>query len=134
MCIRDSLSTFSCLIAIILGLRYAYSGQVPYYLLAYLKLYMRIYPTMLYIQSFEVTLGMFNCASINGKSYLSITTSYNSPVRCLGSFHIALVCMAAVFLILHIALVLPFIILDLEVQMKTKNCTCLLYTSPSPRD
>lgn len=115
--------TLLCWLLLVFGVHFAAAKSVPAVVASTLRFIMIIYPSIIFLEAFEMTLQMFNCTEVPGKgSVVAMTESRDKKLYCWDAFHIVCVCIAAVSAILQLALGAVFVMLDLEMKMKSKNC------------
>ena len=108
---------------VIIGSLYGANEVVPSLILTVLKFYVSIFPPILFIESIEIAEGMLQCSNTEiGQTAVAITVGTSGEIYCWETFHIVLVIIAILFIIFEIILVFAFVILGIEMKMKTGNC------------
>ncbi len=104
---------------LLLGIHFAGGRSVPSPIVGALRAFISVYAQIMYIEILEFFVGMFNCQG----NVLDMTVDLNSKILCWDTLHVVYVCLASVFIILHVAFAVIVVNLDFEMKMKTKNST-----------
>jgi len=114
----------ACWLLVIFGMRCASHGCIPSAITSTLKVIVSIFPTILFIELFEITIGMYSCTSDPGKaSYLELTDSFSSKIYCWDTSHTVYVAVGGIFMLLQVSFAFLVVMFDIEMKMKSKNCT-----------
>ncbi|MDR3548553.1 MAG: hypothetical protein P4M11_09885 [Candidatus Pacebacteria bacterium] len=113
----------ACWLLVIFGVRCAAQGAIPGVITSTLRAMVSVFPTIIYMEVIESTLRMFKCESSGGASYLDMTSTFSSKIYCWDTTHTVYVCVAGLFVVLHVSFAFFVVMFDLEMKMKSKNYT-----------
>lgn len=110
-------------LVVLLGMHFSSGGTLPSQIIGGLRAIGLFYPTIFYVEAFELFVWMFKCIEDNGIYYMELTSNLDGKLLCWDTIHIVYISLAAIFLILHITFAFLFVNMDLEMKMNTKNHT-----------
>jgi len=83
---------------------------------------MVIYPTIIFLEAFDISMQIFNCTEVNRDLVVKLTESKSRKLYCWDVFHCVCASIAIVSGILQLAFYVIVVLFDLEMKMKSKNC------------